>query len=48
MRVKLDLTRREFEGLKELLYTCSDFKEYVLLDGDLAEYVLKQLEELED
>lgn len=48
MKVKLQLTPSEFEGLKNLLYTCSDVEDYYLVDKNLAEYVLKQLEELDD
>ena len=46
MKVKLELELDEYEGLIELLHTCADNDEIFIVDHQIAEAVLKQLEEV--
>jgi hypothetical protein len=45
MKVKLELDLDELKRLKDLLYTCAECDDFFIVDHELAEIVLKQLED---
>jgi hypothetical protein len=47
MKVKLNLDLDELERLKDLLRICADCDDFFIVDHDLAEAVLKQLEDVD-
>lgn len=47
MRIRLNLDHYEYTGLIDLLRTCADYEEIFIVDHELAERVLKQLEDID-
>ena len=45
MRVRLELDQDEYEGLIDLLHTCADNEDIFIVDHEIAEAVLRQLED---
>jgi hypothetical protein len=45
MKIRLQLSTDQLERFKDLLYTCVECDNFFIVDQEIAEAVLKQLEE---